>query len=68
MSTDLSLEHQVALLSEEERELVLAELDLEQLQWDWKWNGRPSQILPVTAAEGGDDWTLALALAGRGFG
>lgn len=65
---DLSLEHRVALLPEAEREQVLASLTAEELgalEWDWSWNGRPSQILSV----GGDaQWTLALALAGRGFG
>lgn len=64
-TADLSLEHQVALLSDEERAQVLADMDLAALEHDWAWNGRPSQVLPA----GGDaHWTLALALAGRGFG
>ncbi len=62
---DLSLEQQVALLPREEQEQVLAGMDLDELEWDWHYSGRPSQLLPV----GGDaHWTLALALAGRGFG
>lgn len=65
---DLSLENQVALLPPHEQEAILADLDMTNLLWDWSWNGRPSQILPVLPEEGGDDWTLALALAGRGFG
>jgi hypothetical protein len=65
MTLDLSLEQQVALLPREEQELVLADMDMDVLEYDWQWGGRPSQLLPV----GGDaHWTLALALAGRGFG
>lgn len=67
--SDLSLEHQVSLLPFEEQEKILAGLDMEELQWDWGWGGRPSQRLPVgPEQEGSDDWTLAVALAGRGFG
>jgi hypothetical protein len=55
-------------MSPEERMEFLEGIDLEDLEYDWHYNGRPSQILPVTADEGGEDWTLALALAGRGFG
>ena len=65
MTADLSLEQRVALLPPEERERVLEGVDFDALEWDWSWNGRPSQILPVGPAE---RWTLALALAGRGFG
>jgi hypothetical protein len=65
---DMSLEHRAALMSPEELAELLDGVDLEDLEYDWRWNGRPSQILPVTADEGGEDWTLALALAGRGFG
>lgn len=60
---DLSLEHQVALLPQEEQDAILADLDMEQLIYDWSWNGRPSQILSID-----DEWELALAMAGRGFG
>jgi phage terminase large subunit-like protein len=60
--SDLSLEHQIALLPEGQRELALAGLDNEDLLYDWQYTGRPSQLLP------NDGWSLALALAGRGFG
>ena len=68
MSSDLSLEQITAELPPEEQEEVLAELEqefggLDELPWDWSYIGRPSQILPLT-----DDWSTALALAGRGFG
>lgn len=61
--TDLSLEHTVALMTPEEQEILLAGQDLEELAWDWGWNGRPSQRLDMKA-----DFSLAVALAGRGFG
>lgn len=65
MTTDLSLEHQVALLSDAEQEAILADLDMDTLEYDWNWTGRPSQIFPV----GSDaDPQLILALAGRGWG
>lgn len=67
-TADMSLEQRVSLLSPEERVAIVGDADPETLMWDWRWNGRPSQILPITADEGGDEWTLALALAGRGFG
>lgn len=70
-ASDLSLEHQVALLPEDEREQLLSELDDEAaaaLEWDWHWNGRPSQILPMGPNEPGGDFAIALALAGRGWG
>lgn len=62
---EMSVEHQVALLPEDQREALLADLDLEGLPWDWSWNGRPSQILPI---EPKDTWRVALMLSGRGFG
>lgn len=58
-----SLAEQVALLPEEEREAMLADLDPETLQWDWDFWARPEQVAPRT-----DDWSVFLALAGRGFG
>lgn len=67
-TTDLSLEHQVALLDDDEREQILADLDLATLEHDWSWNGRPSQILPIWPGEPGSDFSVALALAGRGWG
>jgi hypothetical protein len=66
--SDLSVEHRVALMSPEERAEILDGVDMDDLAYDWLWNGRPSQILPVLPDEGGDEWTLAMALAGRGFG
>lgn len=65
MTQDLSLEQQVALLPREDQDRVLAGMDLEVLEYDWQWGGRPSQLLPV---DNESRWTLALALAGRGFG
>jgi phage terminase large subunit-like protein len=65
---DMSLEHMVALLDEAERNEILDGLDMDELAYDWSWNGRPSQMLPVTSDEGGLDWNIALAMAGRGFG
>jgi phage terminase large subunit-like protein len=65
---DISQEHRVALLSPEERAEVLDGVDMDDLAYDWLWNGRPSQILPVLPEDGGVDWNMALALAGRGWG
>lgn len=65
---DLSLEHQVALLPLEEQEAILAEMDLDELVYDWGWSSRPSQRLPMRPDEPGYDWSLAVLLAGRGFG
>ena len=58
-----SLAEQVALLPEEEREQILADLDPEELQYDWKFWGRPEQQLPEDP-----NWNITLALAGRGWG
>lgn len=60
---DLSLADKVALLSPNERKKVLKDLDMEKLQWDWNFWGRPSQL----AATNSDKW-LTLAVSGRGFG
>ena len=57
-----SLAQIVAKLPEEERAKVLADLDSEQLLWDWHFWARPAQVAP----EG--DWAIWLLLAGRGFG
>jgi len=62
-SLDMSLEHQVALMDDEEREAILSDLDMDSLIYDWSWNGRPSQIIDPDA-----DFAVVLALAGRGFG
>ena len=68
MDADLSLEQITAGMSEAEQEEVLADLDLDELPWDWRWTGRPSQILPVLPDEGGNDWSRTLLLGGRGMG
>jgi phage terminase large subunit-like protein len=65
---DLSLEEQVALLSEEEQDAVLEDLDIDVLPWDWHWAARPSQKLPLEPIGQDMDWVLALINAGRGFG
>jgi len=54
---------QIALLSEEEQQAVLADMDMEQLVWDWTAWARPEQRPPDTT-----DWAIWLYLAGRGAG
>jgi phage terminase large subunit-like protein len=58
-----SLMETVASLSPEERKLVLANVDMEALQWDWSSWARPEQMPPNTK-----DWSIWLYLAGRGAG
>lgn len=58
-----SIAEQVAELSEEEREAILMDFDMENLKWDWSFWGRPEQIMPNN-----HDWDIALFLAGRGAG
>ena len=53
----------IALLSPDERAAVLADVDLDELVWDWSAWARPEQLPPA-----GDDWNIWLVLAGRGFG
>lgn len=60
----LSLEQQVALLSPEEQDAVLAALDLEELAYDWRWGARPQQYLDPRD----EGWSVTIALAGRGAG
>ena len=57
-----SLAQIVAKLPDEERSKVLADLDSENLVWDWRFWARPEQIAPD------GDWAIWLLLAGRGFG
>lgn len=55
----------LASLSEDERTEALAGLSdrqLEALNWDWKFWGRPDQLTPA------GDWLTWLILAGRGWG
>jgi phage terminase large subunit-like protein len=64
-----SLAEQVAALSEVEQAEVLRELDLDQLNWDWSFWGRPAQHEPTTNPRMADgSWTTWLILAGRGYG
>lgn len=62
----LSLEQQVALLTEEERAQFLAGLDPDILRQiasgEWWWVSRPEQVPPDS------DWSIFLFLAGRGTG
>jgi phage terminase large subunit-like protein len=53
----------IALLPPEERAAILADVDLDELVWDWSAWARPEQLPPA-----GDDWNIWLVLAGRGFG
>ncbi len=58
-----SLMEQISLLPPEEQRAVLADLDLDYLQWDWSAWARPEQLAPP-----GEDWNVWLVMAGRGFG
>jgi phage terminase large subunit-like protein len=60
---DMSLADQVAQMSEEEREKVLAGVDMEELEWDSDFWLRPSQIALANSSV----W-MTVALAGRGWG
>lgn len=57
-----SIMEQLALLPEDERNVLLAGMDPESLLWDWSVWGRPEQQPPL------GDWNVWLVLAGRGFG
>lgn len=61
--TRKSIMEQIALLPPEEQEIVLAGLDMEQLQWDWSMWSRPNQVPPKD-----DSWDVGLFLGGRGVG
>jgi phage terminase large subunit-like protein len=52
----------LASLPQEERDAVLADLNMEDVKWNWQMWGRPEQIAP----EG--DWNIWVYLAGRGAG
>ncbi|AKJ72540.1 terminase large subunit [Gordonia phage GMA2] len=60
---DLSVADKVSLLPAAERAKALEGLDMESLQWDFNFWGRPSQLAAVNS----DKW-LTLAVSGRGFG
>ena len=53
---------QLALLPEEEQKVILKDIDMENLIWDWSAWGRPEQIAPD------GDWNIWIYLAGRGAG
>jgi phage terminase large subunit-like protein len=57
-----SMMEKLALLSEEEKQAVLAGFNADQLLWDWSVWGRPEQQPP----EG--EWSIWLYMAGRGAG
>jgi phage terminase large subunit-like protein len=64
-----SLAEQVASLSDVEQAEVLRELDLDLLNWDWSFWGRPAQQEPATNPRTEDGkWNTWLILAGRGYG
>lgn len=58
-----SLMQTIALLPEEERQAVLAGIDMDALMWDWSAWARPEQRPPDNF-----DWGIWLYLAGRGSG
>lgn len=58
-----SMMEKLSLLSPDERNAVLAGVDMEQLIWDWKAWARPEQLPPP-----GDEWSIWMYLAGRGAG
>jgi phage terminase large subunit-like protein len=61
----MSLAQQISLLDEKEREAALEGFDLRELEHDWSFWGRPSQIFPDPLIY---DWWLGLFVAGRGSG
>ena len=52
----------IALLPEEERRKFLADLNMEEVMWDWGLWGRPEQQAPK------GNWNIWVYLAGRGAG
>lgn len=72
-SSKLSLIESLALLPASERQAELDSLTEEQAEsiyYDWRWNARPTQLLPGTpgAASGRSGWRFWVPLAGRGWG
>lgn len=59
----LSRAQEVALLSPEEREAVLEDIDMAALEYNWDFWGRPEQRPPDDAS-----WAMYLMLSGRGSG
>jgi phage terminase large subunit-like protein len=69
----LSQAESLALQPPAIRQAVLdqvTEAEAAELLYDWRFNGRPEQLLPGTkdAALGNTGWLFWLILAGRGFG
>lgn len=60
----------LAYASDSELLTGLDEESADSILWDWRWNGRPNQLIPGTpgAASQRSDWLFWLALAGRGWG
>lgn len=57
-----SLMEQIAMLPPEEQAAILADMNMDDLIWDWQAWGRPEQHAP----EG--DWNIWAYIAGRGAG
>lgn len=65
----LSLAERIALLPKDEQQEILKEFDLDVLEWDWSFWGRPAQQPPKINPRTEDgDWNTWVILAGRGFG
>jgi phage terminase large subunit-like protein len=60
--SNMSMAEEVAMMSEEEQNVVLEGIDPVELQYDWEFWARPKQIRPP------GDWYVWLNLAGRGYG
>jgi phage terminase large subunit-like protein len=71
--TEISRADHFKLLPEEERKARLASLsdqEIADLEFDWGWWARPSQMLPgdVNPRTPDGSWVTWLAMAGRGWG
>ena len=62
---EMSLAQQISLLDDKGREAALEGLDLDDLQYDWKFWRRPSQTFPSREEA---NWWIGLMMAGRGAG
>lgn len=60
---EISLAQRIAALSEEDRASLLDGIPPSELEYDWRFWGRSSQLLPED-----DGWSTALFLGGRGSG
>ena len=59
---EMSLAQQISLLDDKGREAALEGLDLDDLQYDWKFWRRPSQTFPSREEV---NWWIALMMAGK---